>query len=246
MLSQKLKEVLASREDNILIGLNPSFYMNLFDMPDEDADGVRSYMQPMVRKLHAQLLSPNWLYANALLHKIDNNEDVLRLKRIWDERDCVFIEGEHTCMGVGNDLFENCKSIQRILGPAENAVDKYDEIMSEAIKQSKDKLFLLALGPTATALAYDLYKQGYQAVDIGHIDLIYEAFVRKLPDLYSVDIPYKYCRKDEKISGCPSEIHGQNGRRSYDFAGADGGRVGKSGTGCQYHVQQANQALICH
>ena len=35
-------------------------------------------------------------------------------------------------------------------------------------------MFLIALGPTATILAYDLYKLGYQALDIGHVDLEYE------------------------------------------------------------------------
>ena len=35
-------------------------------------------------------------------------------------------------------------------------------------------LFLIALGPTATALAYDLFKAGYQAIDIGHVDVEYE------------------------------------------------------------------------
>ena len=35
-------------------------------------------------------------------------------------------------------------------------------------------LFLIALGPTATVLAYDLFKAGYQAIDIGHVDVEYE------------------------------------------------------------------------
>lgn len=30
------------------------------------------------------------------------------------------------------------------------------------------------MGPTATILAYDLHKAGYQAVDIGHVDVEYE------------------------------------------------------------------------
>jgi len=30
------------------------------------------------------------------------------------------------------------------------------------------------LGPTTTVLAYDLYKNGYQAIDIGHVDLEHE------------------------------------------------------------------------
>ncbi len=200
-LSEKLLEVLKSDDENLIIGLNPTFYMNLFDIPEDEADGVRAYMQPMVRRLHSELLKRDKIYGNALFHNISSDKDVSGLKKIWDERDCVFIEGIHTGMGVGNDLFDNCNSIERILGPAENAIERYEEIVDEAIKQPKNKLFLLSLGPTATALAYNLSKMGYQAIDIGHIDLIYEAYLRKLPNLYGVDISYKYCSKDEKIAG---------------------------------------------
>lgn len=201
LLSKRLQEMLSFDEENLLIGLHPTFYMNLFDLPEDDADGVRAYMQPMVRRLHADLLSPDKQYANALFHNIDRDEDVHELKQIWDKRDCVFIEGVHTCMGVGNDLFDNCGSIERILGPAENAIDRYDKILQEALKQPKDRLFLIALGPTATVLAYDLYKEGYQAIDIGHTDLIYEKFLRNAKGLALVNIPYKYCTMDERIAG---------------------------------------------
>ena len=201
LLAARLTEVLASKDENLLIGLHPTFYMNLFDVPEEQADGVRAYMHPMVRKLHAQLLDKEKLYGNALFHNMESDEEVHDIKKIWDERDCIFIEGVHTGMGVGNDLFDNCKSIGRILGPAENAIDRYDEILNEALKQPKDKLMLLALGPTATVLAYDLYKNGYQAVDIGHADLIYEAYIRRSYDINKVEIPYKYCRVDECVEG---------------------------------------------
>ena len=98
------------------------------------------------------------------------------LKRIWDKRDCIFVEGQFTGLGAGNDLFDNAASVKRILGPAENAFTRYHEILDFCLAQNKDDLFLLALGPTATVLAYDLCKAGYQAVDIGHIDLEYEWF----------------------------------------------------------------------
>ena len=98
------------------------------------------------------------------------------LKRIWDKRDVVIIEGEKTMLGVGNDLFDNCKSIQRIICPATNAFDKYDEIYKQALKLEKEKLILISLGPTATVLAYDLAKNGYQAIDTGHIDIEYMWF----------------------------------------------------------------------
>ena len=82
-------------------------------------------------------------------------------------------------LGVGNDLLDNAKSVKRILGPSSEAFSKYDEILDEAKKLDKDVLILLALGPAATCLAYDLHKFGYQAVDIGHVDVEYEWYRMK-------------------------------------------------------------------
>lgn len=99
------------------------------------------------------------------------------LKKIWDNRDIVIIEGEKSRTGVGNDLYTNAKSVQRILGPATDAFKKYDQMLT-AIKTyvQKDKLILLSYGMTATVLAYDLAKLGYWAIDIGHLDIEYEWF----------------------------------------------------------------------
>ena len=38
---------------------------------------------------------------------------------------------------------------------------------------------MIALGPAATVLSYDLAKAGYHALDIGHLDIEYEWFLRK-------------------------------------------------------------------
>ena len=81
-------------------------------------------------------------------------------------------------MGVGNDLFDNARSCIRILGPCLSAYSKYDELLSEALKTDKNRLVLIAMGATATVMAYDLAKAGYQAVDIGHIDIEYEWYLR--------------------------------------------------------------------
>ena len=46
------------------------------------------------------------------------------------------------------------------------------------------------MGPTATVLAYDLSRAGYQAIDIGHLDLEYEWFLRG--EGVRVEVPGKY------------------------------------------------------
>lgn len=104
-------------------------------------------------------------------------EHIALIKQIWDDRDIVIIEGSQTCSGVGNDLYDNAKNIQRILGPKLSGFSKYDEIQDYVIKNiSKDKLILLCFGITATVLAYELSKLGYQAIDLGHLDIEYEWF----------------------------------------------------------------------
>ena len=81
---------------------------------------------------------------------------------------------------MGNDLLDGAKSISRILFcPVKNAFKKYDQILSAFDEVDSDVLILAALGPTATVLAYDLCKKGYQAVDFGHISEEYECFLRK-------------------------------------------------------------------
>lgn len=102
---------------------------------------------------------------------------IKRIKEIWYHRNVFIIEGEHTKLGVGNDLLEGSFSIKRIICPARNAFSSYEQILEKAqlyIPKEKDTLILCALGMTATVLAYDLYKLGYQCIDIGHIDLEYE------------------------------------------------------------------------
>ena len=95
-------------------------------------------------------------------------------KQIWHNRDLLIVEGEKTRLGIGNDLFSNVKSIQRILCPNREAFSYYDQIINKILQFPKNKLILLAIGPTATILAADLAKSGYQAIDIGHIDIEYE------------------------------------------------------------------------
>lgn len=96
------------------------------------------------------------------------------LKQIWHQHDVVFVEGEMSRLGVGNDLFDQAKSIRRILCPPQDAFEQYDRILSAVRQIEKKALILIALGPTATVLAHDLHKEGYQAIDIGHVDVEYE------------------------------------------------------------------------
>ncbi len=130
------------------------------------------------------------------------------LKQLWNNQDILFIEGEMTRLGVGNDLFSNARSIQRILAPAKNAFSQYDNILKTAIQYGQGKLVILALGPTATVLANDLHKQGIRAMDLGHIDIEYEWYLRGTKS--RIHIPGKYTNEakgDPAIANCQDKTY---------------------------------------
>lgn len=105
---------------------------------------------------------------------IDYSKYIAQLKKIWTDKPIVVVEGEFSRLGVENDFFNNARSIDRIICPAKNAFERYEEILFSIQELEKNKMILIALGQTATILAYDLSKRGYQAIDVGHVDIEYE------------------------------------------------------------------------
>ncbi len=123
-------------------------------------------------------------------------EFVEKLKKLWDKKDILFVEGKKSRLGVGNDLFSNANSIRRILCPSKNAFDKIDEIEKEIVKNhTPNTLVICALGPTATAIAYEMSSQ-FQVLDLGHIDIEYEWFLQKATK--KVPIENKYVNETKK------------------------------------------------
>lgn len=101
------------------------------------------------------------------------------IKKIWEDKNIVVIEGVRTHNGVGNDLFDNAKSVERIIGPAQNAYKKVDEIYECCKLYPKETLFLISLGAAAKFLAEKLFLDGYRIIDIGNLDMEYEWYLQK-------------------------------------------------------------------
>ncbi len=186
-LGERLKQVLQAKDaPNHVVGI-PYFLKNV----DGAVEGTRIFWGEFAckyGKLLQSYLTENRTYIDTQIsrfyieyHDRDRSSRQLHLlKKIWDGRDVVIVEGAHSRTGVGNDLYANTKSIQRILGYPTNGFSHYDEMLkaiASHVSPKDGKLILLSYGPTATVLAYDLAKLGYQAVDIGHLDIEYEWYL---------------------------------------------------------------------
>lgn len=182
-ISEKLKEILNSNKENHIVCI-PNVFGEI-NWATEKAKIYWSKYLRLKRNRIYKILDCNKTYYDALVTRlyIDLKDKGLvknrfeKIKLLWNNMDIVIVEGEKSRLGIGNDLFDSAKSIERIICPSINAYSKYNDILDAVLKQDKEKLILIALGPTATILAYDLSKEGYQAVDIGHIDIEYEWFL---------------------------------------------------------------------
>lgn len=194
-LSKKLKFVLSSKLDKHMTCL-PDIYSGANELKEGSVSFAKETAVSSAPLLKG--LANDELYGNAyitrfyiaLKESFRDNSYPIQLKRLWENRKLLIIEGTQSRLGVGNDLFENAKSIERILCPSTNSFTSYDDILKVIDAHYNNQLVLLALGPTATVLAYDLALKGIQALDIGHVDIEYEWY--KMSADFKVDIPNKH------------------------------------------------------
>jgi glycosyltransferase family protein len=177
-------KILRSENNNILVGL-PIGYHSLNNLKKSSKitwRAIISWTYPGVRKI----LKKDKTYYNASMTRLYMDyEDIShsgawfkKVQAIWNDKDILLIEGEKSRLGVGNDLFKNANSVKRILGPAHNAFDQFDNLLNFAKTQLQNHLVLVAMGPTAKPLAYELAIDGFQALDIGNLDVEYEWFLQ--------------------------------------------------------------------
>lgn len=181
-LQKRLQKILKNKENSHLIVTVPDIFTQekLALRTDENQKFWRKHLTKH-RKDWYRYMDRSKIYYNTAISRFyypvkDKNQSILYadlLKKIWQNKELLIVEGEFSRLGIGNDLFKNSSSLQRIICPAKNAFDNYDQILTETKKLSNNKLILIALGPTATVLAADLAAEGFWAIDIGHVDMEY-------------------------------------------------------------------------
>ena len=196
-LSSRLLEVVNSSVDDLIIGV-PSFFDDMYQYNFKRKISRNAHLLSN-HKRWKSVISVGQCYGDSLITRVyngRNNIDYVEVLfkewcSVWRNRNVVIVEGEHTKFGVGNDLLTDAKTVRRIVGPAENAFSKLNELHDLArIFYEDDVLFLICLGPTATILSYDIAVDGHQAIDIGHLDIEYEWYLNNRDGKCSVTGKY--------------------------------------------------------
>ena len=195
-LGKRLSNILTTNMPKLLICIPPIFG-NLRKLTKI---GYWFEIHHLFRYSHVwqRLTSPNRTYGDAFFarayltykDKSGAGKVYTEIKLLWENEDVVIIEGSKSRLGVGNDLFKSARSLGRILCPPENAYAKVDAIIKEASQLPQETLILLSLGPAAKVIGYELFKRGYRIIDVGHLDMEYEMYLRN--SVTQIAVPYKY------------------------------------------------------
>lgn len=203
LMAQRLRQIISNDDDSLMVCIPDVFQtLNLFTW-DNAGSWAKLLSKNYGRWLNFVGTNKQYFDANFTRPYMQQRDKTKashyfnQIKKIWNGKKVLIIEGEKTRFGVGNDLLANSNMVRRILCPAENAFDNYDKILNFSADLSKNfDVILIALGPTATILSADLSKDGCFAIDIGHLDIEYEWYLRNVKK--KVAIPGKFV--NESIS----------------------------------------------
>lgn len=180
-LTKRLTEILTSNVENLLVCIPP------FNAPHNNIKnyyGCLSFWEKYWLEKYDRIkpLLKLERYGNSFISRdsIFYENELNDIKKIWGGRDVVYVYGEGGRFNENSEIFDNIKSSQRILVPSQSAFDVYNEILEKCMTKSRNSLFLIAAGPTACVLAYDLSLAGYQALDVGHIPNCYDQYLGRI------------------------------------------------------------------
>ena len=182
-ISAGLQRIIQYQYDDLIVTLP-----DIFDGLDKYVPSSRIFWKDHLlffRKVYNKFCNPNRIYYNTsvsrgyvtLFDKSKSGEWFNKFRSLFRDKKLVIVEGCTTHNGVGNNLFEDAASVERIICPSRNAFAVRDKIIEKCLEYDRDRLFLLSLGITAKGLAEELFLHGYRVIDIGNLDMEYEWFL---------------------------------------------------------------------
>lgn len=192
-ITRGLAEILAYPYDDLMVTI-PGIFDTLSDHHKASRQFWKDHLL-FCRKTYETYCNPNRVYYTTFVSRCyyyakDRSHCegwFAKIRKIWENKNIVVVEGTRTHNGVGNDLLATAASIERIICPPRDAYAAIPRILEACEAYDKDRLFLLSVGVAAKFLALALFQKGYRVLDIGHMDMEYEWYVRQTPDKCKIE-----------------------------------------------------------
>lgn len=206
-LAEDLRTALQARDNGLIITV-PDIFNGLDLYKPASQEFWKDHLL-FCRKIYYENCSPDIEYGTTSISRCYITlQDQSRcrewfnaIKEIWAGKDVTVVEGAGSHTGVTNDLLDTAASVERILCPPRKAYDSYAEILETCCRIDKNRLVLLAVGPTAKPLGLVLFRNGYRVLDIGNLDTEYEWFLAGAQDKVKIAKQQVLTEEDNRKEG---------------------------------------------
>lgn len=174
-LSEKLNEILSTPTESCITAI--AKYHDEFDDTPNYKNGFSYWENYWLEngEKFKKIFLKDYTYGCSTITRssVFKENPLSKVKELWNNKKVLFVIGDGSHWVDEPRLFDNIAQKEYLITKSENTFDEYDNIISGIRKYDKDWLIMAALGATATVLAYELSKEGYQVIDVGHLPNCY-------------------------------------------------------------------------
>lgn len=177
-LARRLRRILRSPRADFLVGI-PNF--NALKIKTQSRIGSwRRY-----RRIFSHLVRRGAEYHSAFVSRpasivgLESAEYFHAWESLWAGREVVIVH--HSEATAKHELFRSASGVHFVPCADQHTFREYAALLERAAAHCgrPGVLFLIAAGPTAGVLAWDLAGRGAQALDVGHLTAACDEFMRK-------------------------------------------------------------------
>ncbi len=176
-LTQRLQEILAKPQENLLVAVNrryyhPNIFKEIISQTNPIYKNFELYAVPSLRKQLDKYLNKEMPLCEA---GITGNTKFFTLYRnFFQNKKLVLVGCKEALKSYKFNIFDTALKLDYEFVPNKHCFSVYDELFNKLCTYDKDSIMILMCGPTACVLAADLSKNGFKALDLGHLAKSYD------------------------------------------------------------------------
>lgn len=188
-LAKRLQEILANKnEQNLIVTLSREYYYpdiaKILREQNELRKNVKLYEMPKLRRRVDKYINYSAVYYDGIHREYGGGDRFVVWREFFKDKKLVLVGCKEAFDSYQFNLFDTAKELVYEYTPNKHAFSKYDEILARLLNYDKKFIHILMCGPTSKVLVADLTKDGFRALDLGHLAKDYDWYYKGI-DIYN-------------------------------------------------------------
>lgn len=171
-LTRRLQEIMAKPQENLLVGLPSSYYKPcIVGEKNPVYKNFALYALPQVRRMIDKFINYDIEYSEMSINNINYFDTWINF---FQNKKLVLVGCKEALKSYKFNIFDKALKLDYEFVPNKHCFSVYNETLDKLCSYDKDSIMILMCGPTACVLAADLTKNGFKALDLGHLAKSYD------------------------------------------------------------------------